>query len=420
MTYFVILPNQLFEYKYLPKNKTFIIWEHPHYFTSYKYNKKKLMLHKASMLHYYDYLKSKVKTKYIKYDEPFTIDNYELFDPIDIIDLPNTYDYVESPNFILTLDEYELYRCKTDKFVFNNFYMWAKKLKNIIPNVKSTDKENRQGIKQSIERYDPPTSTSKYHRRAIQFANTFNTYGNTDNFNYPVTHSDAKRWLKDFIKYKLSDFGTYQDGIDVCNNILNHSLLSSSLNIGLLQPMQVIIEVLKYDIPINSLEGFIRQLFWREYQRYCYIYFDFDNNYFNNNKKLTNKWYNGTLNVLPVDDAIKSAFDTGYLHHIQRLMVIGNYMNLSGIKPDEGFKWFMEFAIDSYEWVMYQNVYEMVFFCSGGKTMRKPYFSSSNYILKQSNYKKGEWSEIWDTMYRNFIKKHKNKLQKFKYYYRNI
>ena len=96
---------------------------------------------------------------------------------------------------------------------------------------------------------------------------------------------------------------------------------------------------------------------------------------------LGKEWYSGNTGIIPVDDSIREEFDTGYLHHIKRLMVIGNYMNLCNIKPSEGFRWFMEFSCDSYEWVMYQNVYDMVFFSTGGKTMRRPYISSSNYIL---------------------------------------
>ena len=97
-------------------------------------------------------------------------------------------------------------------------------------------------------------------------------------------------------------------------------------------------------------------------------------------------------------------------------MVIGNYMNLCNIKPREGFRWFMEFSCDSYEWVMYQNVYDMVFFSTGGKTMRRPYISSSNYILNMSNYSKDSWCEIWNTKYRTFINKNKKKLWKYRYY----
>ena len=135
----------------------------------------------------------------------------------------------------------------------------------------------------------------------------------------------------------------------------------------------------KLNLKLFSFEGYVRQLFWREYQRYCYMYYPWEGkNYFGHKGKLGKKWYTGDLGIAPVDDAIKMAFDNGYLHHIYRLMVVGNYMNLTGISPMEGFKWFMEFSCDSYEWVMYQNVLDMVFFVSGGLTMRKPYASSND------------------------------------------
>jgi len=99
-------------------------------------------------------------------------------------------------------------------------------------------------------------------------------------------------------------------------------------------------------------------------------------------------------------------------------MVVGNYMNLSFINPSEGFKWFMEFSCDSYEWVMYQNVYDMVFFSTGGKTTRRPYISSANYILKMSNYKRGKWCDVLDAKYKRFVAKNKSKLFKYRYFIR--
>ena len=127
-------------------------------------------------------------------------------------------------------------------------------------------------------------------------------------------------------------------------------------------------------------------------------------------------------------------------------MIIGNYMLLSEINPKQGFRWFMEFSCDSYEWVMHQNVYEMVFFISGGKTMRRPYFSSSNYVLNMSNYKKSKfknnknekikvrennkvkfnqidkfkdnWNDTWDFKYKSFIKKYNKELHKYRYFYK--
>ena len=96
---------------------------------------------------------------------------------------------------------------------------------------------------------------------------------------------------------------------------------------------------------------------------------------------------------------------------------MGNFMNISGISPKEGLKWFMEFSCDSYECVMYQNVYDMVFFVSDGKTMRRPYASTSNYIMNMSNYKRGEWNKEWDDKYREWVEKNKDKLYKYRYYF---
>jgi deoxyribodipyrimidine photolyase-related protein len=430
----LILPHQL--YKNFPKDiKDITLWEHPHYFKKYNYNKKKLVLHRASMKYYYDYLKdNNYNVHYIEFNKKPSINNYVIFDPIDKIKLPNKYTILESPNFLLNKDHYKKFnnQRKSKRVIFNNFYLWSKKELNIYPKLKSMDKMNREVYKSlSIPSMPKIGKTDNdYIKEAIKYVEKHfpNNYGNTNNekhyFNYPVTHKTAMKWLLNFIKYKLKKFGPYQDFINKDNYTMFHSVLSSSINIGLINPSDIIKIIDKYKarIPINSFEGYIRQLFWREYQRYCYGYAEisFNKNYFGNKKKLNKDWYNGTLGIEPVDDLIKSGFDTGYIHHIGRLMVIGNFMNISGIHPKEGFRWFMEFAIDSYEWVMHQNVYEMVFFVTGGQTMTRPYISSSNYILKMSNYNKGEWSTKWDDLYHHFIKKNKTKLYKFRYYFPSL
>ena len=381
------------------------------------------------MKYYHEYLKhNKFTVKYIKFKEnPNLKKEYLIWDPIDKIKLPGKPTIVESPNFLLTKEIYEKYRKKTKNFFFNAFYNWSKKQINLIPDIKSLDKHNRKSIPKNVTIPSIPSNKSdeyfigkgkKYVKKHFP-----KNYGITDDFIFPISHKTARKFLKHFIKTKLYKFGDYQDAIIKGENYLFHSLLASSINIGLLNPEDVVDEIMKYKkkVKMNNLEGFIRQLFWREYQRYCYIYFDFDNkNYFGNKKKLTKSWYDGTTNIDIIDDCIKSAFDTGYLHHIQRLMVVGNYMNLSGINPLDGFRWFMEFSCDSYEWVMHQNVLEMVFFISGGKTMRRPYVSSSNYILKMSNYKRGDWCDVWDDKYNKFLKKNKKKLWKFRYYFRGL
>jgi deoxyribodipyrimidine photolyase-related protein len=434
MLYFYILPTQLFKLKYLNKldkeynyNKI-IIWEHPYYFTRYKFNKKKLILHRASMKYYYDLLiDNDYNVSYINFnnDHDTTNKKIHMFDPIDKIVKKVGKNIIlhESPNFLLTKLDYQEYRNNTDKFFFHFFYTWCKKKVNIIPNVKSKDKENRKTIQSNIKIPKVPSNKNDegYIKPAISYINKHfkSNYGDTADFIYPVTHKTANSWLNSFFSNKFKNFGDYQDAIVEGENFLFHSLLSTSINIGLLNPTDIINKSKKWKnkVPINSYEGYIRQLFWREYQRYTYIYSDFNSNYFGNKKKLTKSWYIGTLGINPVDDAIKRGFKYGYLHHIERLMVVGNYMNLSGIAPKEGFKWFMEFSCDSYDWVMHQNVLDMVFFVNGNnnQTMRKPYISSSNYILKMSNYKKDKWSDEWDKLYYNFLVKNKKKLWKFRY-----
>jgi len=421
----VILPTTLFNIKHYPKDiKEVVVWEHPHYFKSYHYNKKKLILHRASMQSYYDDIKKHYKVHYIEFHEKMDYDDYIVFDMVDRIKLPHHYTIIETPNFLLDKTSYEKFynkNGKKQKVIFNNFYMWSKKELNLYPELKSQDKLNREKFKETKIPSIPKITQDSYINEAKKYITKHfpKNYGNVDNFNYPIDRPTAMKWLKHFIKYKFKKFGPYQDFVVKDNSYMYHSVLSSSINIGLITPLDVINLIKKYKskIPINSFEGFLRQLFWREYQRYCYIYIKFTGNYFGNKKRLTKAWYNGTTGIEPIDDMIVDGFDKAYIHHIGRLMFIGNYMNLSGIAPKEGFKWFMEFAIDSYEWVMHQNVYEMVFFLTGGNTMRKPYISSSNYIVNMSNYKRGEWADKWDTMYHNFLKKHKTKLWKFRYHF---
>lgn len=351
--------------------------------------------------------------------------SFYYFDPIDAITIKGT--MLESPNFLLSKKQQNLYRKKTKHFLFNNFYMWSKKELDLYPRLKSQDKQNRQAYDKNIEVPVHPSNTSdeKYIKEAIDYVEKHfkNNCGTTTNFIFPVTHATAKKWLNDFIKKRFNHFGPYQDFVQEDKPYMFHSLLSSSINSGLLQPTDIIsaIKQVESQVPLNSFEGFLRQLFWREYQRYCIRFIDFKKyNYFNHSKKLTKEWYEGSLGIKPIDDLIIKAFSTGYLHHIERLMFIGNFMNLSEISPEEGFRWFMEFSIDSYEWVMYQNVYDMVFFATEGMTMRRPYISSSNYILKMSSYKKAEWSEKWNNLYKKFLKKHQEKLWKYRYYFPSL
>jgi deoxyribodipyrimidine photolyase-related protein len=237
---------------------------------------------------------------------------------------------------------------------------------------------------------------------------------------FPFTHQDATRWLKKFVKERLSNFGNYQDSIKKGGTeeelVLFHSGISAPLNIGLLTPVDVIDYVIKQGtklkIPINNIEGFIRQILgWREQCRLTY-YNIYDkmttSNYFGHKRKLSKAWYTGETGCLYVDECIKKAFKYGYLHHIERLMIVGQFMLLCEIDPVEVYKWFMEFAVDSYDWVMIYNVFSMSQYADGGLTTTKPYISSSNYIVKMSDYKP---DSNWDSLYWYFIYKHSDKIK---------
>jgi deoxyribodipyrimidine photolyase-related protein len=426
----LLLPNQLFSNKYISNLDIthIILWEHPDYFTKYNFNKKKLILHRASMKYYQQYLTNKkYKVQYINFNQQFTFKtNMCMFDPINKMKLPKHIDILESPNFLLTSNDYKLYRNKTKSFKFNNFYLWSKQQLDIYPQLKSLDKYNRETFKNKQQIPQLKQIHSANDKKLITEATTYvnkhfsKNLGNTNNFIYPITHKSTLVWFNNFLTKKLNNFGPYQDFVKQDENFMFHSVLSASINIGLLNPREIIEKLHKVykKVRENSFEGYLRQLFWREYQRYTYTYIDFSkHNYFNLNKKLTKQWYNGTLGIKPIDDLIVSGIDTGYIHHIGRLMYIGNYMVLSGISPKQGFKWFMEFSCDSYEWVMYQNVLDMVFFVTGGMTTRKPYISSSNYLVKNSDYSCDNWCSVWDQKYKMFLKNNKQKLWKFRYHF---
>jgi deoxyribodipyrimidine photolyase-related protein len=167
-------------------------------------------------------------------------------------------------------------------------------------------------------------------------------------------------------------------------------------------------------VPINSVEGFIRQIIgWREYMRMMYEARGTEmrtSNHWEHTQKISEKWYTGTTGLDPVDDVIRKASDTAYAHHIERLMVVGNSMFLCGIHPDEVYRWFMEYFIDAYDWVMVPNVYAMSQNTADGIITTKPYISGSNYIKKMSHYPDGEWNEIWDALYWDFLIRHEEKL----------
>jgi deoxyribodipyrimidine photolyase-related protein len=128
-------------------------------------------------------------------------------------------------------------------------------------------------------------------------------------------------------------------------------------------------------------------------------------NYWGFKRKIPAGFYDGSTGILPVDETIKKVLKTGYCHHIERLMILGNFMLLCEFDPDEVYRWFMELFIDAYDWVMVPNIYGMSQFADGGLMATKPYISGSNYLMKMSDYPKGPWQEVWDALFWRFLDK---------------
>jgi deoxyribodipyrimidine photolyase-related protein len=150
---------------------------------------------------------------------------------------------------------------------------------------------------------------------------------------------------------------------------------------------------------------------WREFIRGVYVTKgsqERTTNYWGFTRKIPPSFYTGTTGIEPIDLTIKKVLETGYCHHIERLMVLGNFMLLCEFDPDEVYRWFMELFIDAYDWVMVPNVYGMSQFADGGIMSTKPYISGSNYLMKMSDYPKGEWQSTWDALFWRFMDIHRD------------
>jgi deoxyribodipyrimidine photolyase-related protein len=489
----LIFPNQLFELKYFPKDnvprKVYLL-EEPVLFgyrnKKLNFNKLKLVLHRSSMKYYESYLKkNNIDVEYLEFNDlktstssgykkiksdkssqllTFNLTDHFLEKKMKKL-FPNIM-FLENPNFLVSQTKLkEYYDNNKSKKIINqgNFFNWVKSEIDVLTNVKSYDTENRNPLPNNVKipvLGTSPSEDKKIIKEAIDYITNHpvfkDNYGPdsenlADNCWFPVRHSSSEEWLKKFIKERLSKFGDYQDAIilqEVSKNkegarSLFHSLIAPMFNIGLLSPHQIVEEIMKEksnkSIGMNNIEGFLRQIIgWREYQRYCYLFY-YDEmtkpNIFGNKGKLTKSLYDGTTGVPPVDEAIKDAFNYGYLHHIQRLMVMSNFFNLINLNPNESYKWFMEFSLDSYDWLMIQNVYSMGMWADGGLSMRKPYISTASYVLKMCNVtesnvktkKEGtqnttattpnqlDWIEVWKALFYNKISHHSEIFRKTPY-----
>ncbi len=337
----------------------------------------------------------------------------------------------ESPMFMVSRNDFKTYLNEGKKPFLNNFYIQQRKRFSILMTENGEpiggewnyDQENRKKIPQKtiIVLFEPPLVTNKIVEdvKDLIHKNFPDHPGDVKDYWIPVSREDALKWFKDYIKNRFEFFGDYQDALDERCDFLYHSVISPFINIGFLTPYEVIKEIeqqLKGE-NLNAVEGFIRQVLgWREFVRGIYQNFDEiqqKENFFGHKKRLKKSWYEGTTGIPPLDFSINKALRTGYCHHIERLMVIGNLMLMLEVHPQEVYTWFMEMFIDSSDWVMGPNVFGMSQFSDGGIFATKPYISGSNYILKMSHYKKDpEWCDGVDGLYWRFIDKKRKFLEK--------
>jgi len=451
----LIFPHQLFQESPLFEIEapTYIVEEFL-FFKQYPFHKQKIAFHRATMQRYADFVRND-KNREIYYVEAIeTISDIRQLIPklkdqgvthINYIDPTDnwlqkriedgcsesniTTKVYDSPLFINTKEDLGVFfRKDKKKYHQTTFYKEQRENRNILidDNGKPTggkwtyDTENR---KKYPAKKTPPSiqfpDVDDYYEEAKSYvaAHFSNHLGSlSEQSLYPTNFKTTKAWLRQFFEQRFMEFGAFEDAIVAENSILNHSVLTPMLNIGLITPNEIIDSCLVYaeenQIPINSVEGFVRQIIgWREFIRGIYETRGSEErttNYWNFKKKIPASFYDGTTGIPPIDQTIKKVLKTGYCHHIERLMVLGNFMMLCEFDPDEVYRWFMELFIDAYDWVMVTNVYGMSQFADGGLMATKPYISGSNYLMKMSNYKKGAWQEVWDGLFWRFMHTHRD------------
>jgi deoxyribodipyrimidine photolyase-related protein len=332
-----------------------------------------------------------------------------------------------TPLFLNTKEQLAAYVKEHNRFFQTDFYISQRKQRNILlQNGKplggkwSYDADNRARYPKDQSppqiKFAPHNSFLKEAIAYVQQHYSHNPGEIPEQF-YPFDYATAASFLKAFLAQRLEHFGVYEDAIVAHAAFLHHSVLSPLINNGLLTPQQVLDSVLQYytlheQLPLNSIEGFIRQLIgWREFMRMVYVFKGRQQrttNFWGFTRKIPATFWTVNTGILPVDQVIGKVLKHAYCHHIERLMVLGNFMLLCEFDPDDVYHWFSCLFIDAYDWVMVPNIYGMSQFADGGILATKPYISGSNYLMKMSDYPKGDWQQVWDGLFWRFIHKHRD------------
>lgn len=465
----LVFPHQLYrQHPALKGGREIIIIEEWLYFRQYAFHKQKLILHRASMKFYQQYLVSLGhKVRYIESTQAVSdirqlipelagkgVKQIHYADTTDnwlekrLAAACNKYECTlrkyNSPNFLSTPQQVQEYLDKKKNYFQTDFYIQQRRNHRILVDAQlqpvggkwSYDAANRLKIPKgkTIPSVKMPQE-NKYVREARNYVDknfADNPGSGSTPFPkmseagfYPVTFDEANDWLEKFITNRFQNFGVYQDAMLQHESILYHGVLTPMLNIGLLQPAQIIDKavdaVVAGEVPLNSAEGFIRQVLgWREFVQIVYTQEGSKQrttNHWGFNRKIPYSFWEGKTGIVPVDAVVKRVLQSGYAHHIERLMVLGNFFVLCEFDPDEVYRWFMELFIDAYDWVMVPNIYGMSQFADGGLMATKPYISSSNYLFKMGDWKKLQpagnilpWHDTWDALFWRFMHVHRDLL----------
>ena len=343
-----------------------------------------------------------------------------------------------SPNmqFITSSSSFREWYGTQKKPLMESFYRWQRKRTGILMNDGKPeggkwnyDSENQKSLPRtgivipSLLSHSDDKNTQDVIKLVEKIFTT--NPGDGSKFWLPTDFRMSDKWLDDFIDSKLMHFGAYEDASRANEAFLFHSVLSPLLNIGLLSPDVVIKRALvayqNGHVPLNSVEGFVRQIIgWREYMHGMYVEMPelMDANYFGFTKPLESWWYDQSFEQqqlpIPVKSVLRTVHKYGYNHHIERLMVLGNWFLLNEYNPKSVYEWFSSMYVDAYEWVMVPNVQGMSQYADGGIIATKPYISGGNYLQKMGSW----WPSLEDAkdsdynkLYWVFLIKHREKLK---------
>ena len=314
---------------------------------------------------------------------------------------------LDDDRFLCGLDQFSRWAKDRKRLVMEDFYRLMRRQTGLLMDGDQPiggqwnyDQENRKSVPKG-HRFTPPLRFAPDAITAQVIATVAARYGShfgsLDGFAWPVTRADALRALDDFITHRLAGFGDYQDAMVTGEDVLNHSLLSPALNTGLLLPLEVCqaAEAAFHagTAPLNAVEGFIRQILgWREYVRGLYWFAGPDytaRNHLDARRPLPALFWGAPTQMRCLAEAVSATRRNAMAHHIQRLMILGNFAMLVGSDPHEVHRWYLSVYADAIEWVEAPNVIGMSQFADGGLMATKPYAAGGAYVNRMSNHCKG-------------------------------